>query len=84
MNEWGGYVKQPLHRNHFLIYCASTIFSIQPVVLYLLQSTAPCIMKSYHACLIPRNVYLSNEILIKLSDFRFSQRLVWRWQTSGI
>jgi hypothetical protein len=65
--KWGGRLRQPFHRDHFLIYYAFPIFSIPPVVLHLLWSTVSCTMESYHGCLVPWYVYLIDEILIQLN-----------------
>jgi hypothetical protein len=47
--------------------CAFLIFSIMPVVLYLLQITVCCITESYHGRLIPWNVYWSDKVLFQLT-----------------
>jgi hypothetical protein len=58
--------KCPLHCNHLLVYCASPYF-YSARVLNLLWSTVSCIMESYHGCLVPLNVHLSNKIFTQLN-----------------
>jgi hypothetical protein len=65
---------RPLHRDHFLVYCAFPILSTPPVVPYLLRRTVSCITKCYHARLVPCNVYPCNKVFIQQSPLTHTGR----------
>jgi hypothetical protein len=81
--NWRERLKRPLHLHHHLTFSdllCIPIFSIP----YPLRSTVCFKTESYHCSLVPRNVYLCDEISIRLNPYthighvRLSQHVIAR------